>query len=120
MSEVNDDRGGCTDPSDALQAPDGDDDPVVCRPVGDAERVSDTVLSTILTLGEVTEEAPRIQRQEPLYETLDLGALDELFTDGDRDGAVVQFPYDGYVVTVCEESIRVDATDVEDVEDVSR
>lgn len=114
MSDVNDDWAGRPDPSDGIDVPDGDDDTVVCRRVGDSERLSETILSTLVSLGDAAAGATPLERQEPLYETLDVRALDELFTGGDGSGVVVQFPYDGYVLTVCEAGIRVDAADGDD------
>lgn len=85
------------------------EDAVVRRQVDATEPISDAVLATLTALCDEAEHLPPVLEVEPLYETLDVGALDDLYTNTPRGDIRVEFRYEGYLVTVSDDSVVVEA-----------
>lgn len=74
-------------------------DSVLRYSVDETESLSDGVLAAYAVLGEIDDDLPPVTELTPLYETLEVTVLDDLFKA--RDGSVrLQFSHEGYDVTV--------------------
>lgn len=85
------------------------DDAVVRRRIDAEERKSDAVLATLTALCEESEHHPSVLALDPLYETVDVGALDDLYTDAPGSDVRVEFRYQEYRITVTDDSVLVEA-----------
>lgn len=68
--------------------------------IGEDETPSEAVTYALMELD--SDDAPPLERQQPLYEVVDPDALDDLFDTNGRGDATgrVTFRYEGYEVTV--------------------
>lgn len=103
------DPAGRIEPDGGPPGPQAGDDAVVRRRIDDAEPKSDAVLAALTTLCDETDHLPSVLELEPLYETLDVGALDDLYTDTPSGDVRVEFRYGEYRITVADDSVVVDS-----------
>lgn len=104
------DSAGRIEPDGGASGPRTGDDAVVRRRIDDAEPKSDAVLAALTALCDEADHLPSVLELEPLYETLDVGALDDLYTDAPSGEVRVEFQYGEYLITVADDSVVVDST----------
>lgn len=76
----------------------------VTHTAGEGERLSEAVV-VALRVASGHDDSAEVGVLDPLYDTIDLDALDELFrdTDGGSSGGAVTFTHCGYEVTATAE-----------------